>query len=288
MAKFENSYDMNPVKSLLGDVAMWFIGLIPENVRSFILYALVNNLQKGMTHRLRQNSTIDRIPSEFFHTVDITSLSKNHNFEIGCPMAFGTWEQQVQDAILRLGKFDLFVDVGADVGLYPVAMAKNGLANECIGFERLKSSQNAMADLAIGNNVDVEIMGEFNHSSVELMRDKLEPTSRTLWMFDVEGAESSLISEEFLDLVCLQPESILIIELHPHLSGVNEYEDLLRRLHLRFEIDFIDSSERKVSSHMIEMFPDRADWELFIALSEQRQIWMQWAVCKQKTSNREG
>jgi hypothetical protein len=228
-------------------------------------------------HRLNKGPT--GIGSLFWRNVDFSQLKVNNEVSLGLSQVLGTWESQVQQAIQDMGKFDLFIDVGADLGLYPVALLKNGIADTAIAFERLPLSQSRMKKFAISNEVDLEIRGEFNSTSLLDLTGRIRASSRTLWMFDVEGAETDLIDENFLDSLSKISNSSLIIELHPQFSGKEETAKLVRNLEKFYDVRLIDSSSRSIPAHLIQHLEDRPDWEVFIALSELRQKWMFWAIC---------
>lgn len=274
-----DSYRFNPL-ALLVMAAERILKLTPRRFRQLILYLLVVQVQQEIRTDLQKiYKGPTGIDSSFWRNVDFSQLNVKTEVSLGVPQLLGTWESQVQEAIQEMGKFDLFIDVGADIGLYPVAVLKNGIADSAIAFERLSSSQSRIQEFALGNEVDVEVRGEFNSNSLFELTEKIKASARTLWMFDIEGAETDLIDENFLETLSRISNSSLIIELHPQFSGEEKTAKLLRNLEEFYDVRLVDSSSRSIPAHFIKHLDDRPDWEVFIALSELRQKWMFWAIC---------
>lgn len=279
MRTYYHSYKVNPL-ALLVNAAGKVLKLAPRRLRHLILYLLVVQVQQEISADLqRLNNEFKGMGSLFWTNVDFSSLRIKDKVSLGLPQLLGTWESQVQEAIQEMGKFDLFIDVGADVGLYPVALLKSGITNSAIAFERLPSSQCTIRQFASSNEVEVEVRGEFDSTSLLDLTERIEASARTLWMFDVEGAETELIDENFLESLSRISKSSLIIELHPQFSGKEATDRLVRNLEKFFSVRLVDSSSRKIPANLIQHLADRPDWEVFVALSELRQKWMFWAIC---------
>jgi hypothetical protein len=279
MRTYYDGYRLNPL-ALLVNLAGKVLKLTPRRFRQLILYLLVVQVQQEISTDLQTlNKGSEGIDSPFWRNVEFSQLKVKNEVSLGVSQLLGTWESQVQQAIQEMGKFDLFIDVGADLGLYPVALLKNGIADSAIAFERLPSSQSRMRKFALSNEVDVEVRGEFNSSSLLDLTGRIKASARTLWMFDVEGAETDLIDENFLESLSRISNSSLIIELHPQFSGKEEVAQLVRNLEKFYDVRLVDSSSRSIPAHLIQHLYDRPDWEVFIALSELRQKWMFWAIC---------
>lgn len=285
MRRFYDSFRWNPL-DLLVHAAARILSFIPRRLRQLLLYLLVVEVQreisKDLQGRLREPLGIS---GEFWRSVDFSQLNDRNSPILGLAQIVGTWESQVQEAIVGMGQFDLFIDVGADTGLYPVALVKNGIAKSAIAYERIPSSRAKMKAFALSNGVEIEVRGEFTSTSLNELSDSIKNSHRTLWMFDVEGLETELIDDRFLDFMVTTANSSIIVELHPQFAGEDRVTDLIGRLKKFFDVQLVDSSSRRLPVELIQHLSDRPDWEVFIALSEQRQKWMYWAICTPRLEN---
>lgn len=256
------------------------VAVTPTRIKNFLHYALVKDLQTDIEQELLVKLGGSSI-SPLLKQVNFAPLleTPRFNFKLGTSGILGTWESQVQDEMLSQGPFGLFVDIGAANGLYVVGALTSGLAKRAVAYESLEISRESIAALAHGNSVKVDIRSEFGAESYDQLSRDLVPGEKTLILMDIEGGEVTLLDDEAISLLAQHDNLTLVVELHPHLAGQKEVEDLMLRLSKRFNTKALSAHARTLPNEIISHLGPRPDWEIYALLSEQRQIWMTWLVC---------
>jgi hypothetical protein len=284
VSRYTDSYKRTLRSTIIGGVSS-VTRFLPSRLRSFLLYLFVSDLHRDMSLDL-QSKFGSKINSRLFEGIKFEALlsDRTMNFDLGVSMVMGTWEQQVQDWILESGPFDLFIDVGAANGLYPVALLKKAITKKAVAFETIEISRQSIALLAKDNQVLVDVRGEFSLASFPKLKEDLLKSGKTLWMLDIEGAETKVLTNAVLEEIYHYPSTSMIIEMHPHLSGQIENDALASRLGQYFNVSALDSNSKTIPADMLEYMNHRPDWEIYLSLAEQRQVWMKWLVCSPRSS----
>lgn len=243
-----------------------------------MFFVFVRDLQEEWTKiAFRKFGT--NLMAPMFRSMQFPSRPGENHPAISSSLVLGTWERQIQDLIAELGPFDLFVDVGAADGIYPVALVKSGLAKQAIAFESRPVARDSIRNLAKSNSVSVEVNGTFGQDSLDELLEKLAAPGKKLVLIDVEGAETNLLSVDAIGALAACPGMHIIVEMHPHLSGELESQELTKRLRERFSIRELDASNRSLPKEAEQLLRGLPDWKVQSLMSEQRQVWMSWLLC---------
>lgn len=264
----------------LSQVATFVVSRSPRRLKSWILWILVKDVQADIARLILGRGS----PLEFVHSM-FRGLEMKALFDAGkevfsSSFLLGTWESEVQAVINEGAPWDIFVDIGADVGLYPVAMLKHGLTREAWAYERLATSRKVIEDFSRQNGVEITLRGEFNQETVPELLEKLRTGGRSLILIDIEGAETEL-EENFL-LELSQLDVTLVIELHRHFTKEGEIETLCARLADLFETRELLSWPSSAIRAYGDDFFRIPDWELLVGASDQRRAGQSWIVCRQR------
>jgi hypothetical protein len=132
-------------------------------------------------------------------------------------MVLGLYEQEVLQSLSEApSRFQVFVDVGAADGYYAVGMLHAGKVAHSIAFEIDPESQKAIARLAAANGVAdrITILGAASDQFVETMRQQKIESDKTMFLFDIEGYEFKVLTE---DVFAFLRNSLIIVETHAHI-----------------------------------------------------------------------
>lgn len=277
MKQYSDSYTPSLYSRLVGLVSL-LVPLVPSRLKDFMFFLFVRDLQEEWTKTAyRKFGTTLMAP--MFRSMQFPSRPGENHPAICSSLVLGTWERQIQNFIVDVGPFDVFVDVGAADGIYPVALVKSGLAKEAIAFESRPKARDSIRALAQANSVSIEIKGTFDRDSLGELMEKLSAPGKKLLLFDVEGAETSILSLDAIRALASCPGMNLIVEMHPHLSGDFESKELKERLRESFSIRELDASDRSLPKEAEALLLGLPDWKVQSLMSEQRQVWMSWLLC---------
>lgn len=272
--KYRNVYKGR--RQLFGRLVFTVYLMLPERIRDYLTYVAVRDVQKRIAEVLVKKRG-HNLNSPLFRHLEITEGKKSFQ---GTGLLLGTFEQQIQESLTQMAPISTFIDVGAADGLWPVAAKKIGLAEHVIAYEAIEAQRDEIKLFAQQNRVEVEVRAELSKSNIDELIASCVGQNPVILM-DVEGAETDILSPSFLDELTRLPKVTLIVELHPHLSGRAKDDKLRTLIEKKFKsVKYIDSGTRKISPEDSILLRDFPDWQVFIALSEQRQIWMDWAICR--------
>ena len=190
----------------------------------------------------------------------------------------GLYEEEVLKALddLADGRTP-FVDVGAADGYYAVGMLVTGRCPRATCFEMSDAGRQVIASNAVLNNVapQMTIRGVAGQSFLdEIPPECWAPDRPALFLFDIEGAEFALLTDEVLERLST---SRGVVELHAPLDHP-DVRALLERFQRHFVVDLIRMGPRDPSGiSMLESWPDNDRWLL---CSESRAYVMHWLVFK--------
>ena len=164
--------------------------------------------------------------------------------EFGANWILGTFEQQISN-IIRDKSWKNVINVGAAQGWYGVALLLKNQAKNVYFFEsdtllhpiirEFASANGVLSEITILGHADEDFLSSLN--GVSLLSD-------TLVLVDIEGGESSLLSDE--NILTLA-NCHLIIELHEFTPEMLlRGNDLISRLAQHFEITILDGLTREV------------------------------------------
>jgi len=193
-------------------------------------------------------------------------------------MLLGFYEKEVLDSLEAFSKDrDTFIDIGAADGYYAIGAVASGLFSKSFCFELSEEGQAAIAKNAERNSAagKVQIFGEAREGFVSGITEKFAiDLGKTVFLFDIEGAEFHVVNETFLQEV---RHAALIIEIHdweaPPRSGVNELVNLAEKY---FDVSWLTMGARDLSGFTeLQEWPDDDRW---ILCSESRKKLMRWLV----------
>jgi hypothetical protein len=139
-------------------------------------------------------------------------------------MLLGLYEQEViQNLIEAPARFRVLVDVGAADGYYAVGLLYIGRVDRSVAFETVAEGRAAIARLAAKNGVadKITIFGTASDRFVDTLREKKINSLETMFLFDIEGAEFRLLTEEVFAFL---KYSLIIVETHAHMYADPERE----------------------------------------------------------------
>jgi hypothetical protein len=146
-------------------------------------------------------------------------------------MMLGLYEQEVAKNLVEApDHFRVFVDVGAADGYYAVGLLHNGKVDRSIAFETIPEGRAAITRLAAANGVadKITILGTASDRFVDTLRDQKVVSRETMFLFDIEGAEFKVMTDE---LFVFLKNSLIVVETHAHIYGdpEGEMERLIQR-----------------------------------------------------------
>ncbi len=109
------------------------------------------------------------------------------------PKLLGTYEQELQDAVMKLSKYyDHFLDIGCAEGYYTTGMALQANIRSVIGIDINPESLTAARQLAKLNNIESKC--KFTEDLISAAKNL---NKNSLVMIDVDGAELKAIDDLF-------------------------------------------------------------------------------------------
>ena len=199
-------------------------------------------------------------------------------------MLLGMYEQEVLQQLQQLSHdYDTFIDVGAADGYYAVGALVSDQFQSCICFETDVRGQEAIQRLADLNNVSkrIHIFGQANSEFLSTLSSTgFDFASGGVFLFDIEGAEYSLLTDSLLQTL---RNSAMIIELHDSSDEPgSKNADLFMRVARYFNQHVVTFGARDPN-----LFPELADWtddDRWILCSESRAGLMKWLILTPTTS----
>lgn len=197
-------------------------------------------------------------------------------------MMLGMYEKEVVDYLSALSPFrSLLVNVGAGDGYYCVGAVVAQKFSSAIAFEQSEKSQEAIRESARVNRVNsrIKILGKASEDFLsELLSIHRINLSETVFLFDVEGAEISLLSESNLDRM---HASTIIVEMHPVQVSENAMQELEERAHRTHNVREITTCGRNPGD-FIEL-KNWLDDDRWLICSEGRYRRGRWLVLESKS-----
>ena len=198
-------------------------------------------------------------------------------------LLLGFYEYQVVQFITSeiFKNLELFVDIGASEGYFPIGMLYGGFCKTAIAYEDCTESAKIMMQQAKKNGVKdrLVIKGKAKHNFVEDL--DLQHRKNTLILCDIAGGEFDLFTEEVLFQLS---KSTVIIEIHDwyHDNFIELYSRLLRDADKFFNVKFLKPKTRPIEEiYDLHSFTD--DNRLLIC-SEHRPSQMRFLVLSPKTA----
>ena len=195
---------------------------------------------------------------------------------------FGLYEHRVLEAIVKgsIGR-STFIDIGAADGYYGVGLVKGGYFARSLCFEIDLHSQRLLSQVAALNDVSerVEILGAAGTDIAEHLARLGVQMHDALILIDIEGAEFSLVDENFLRATS---QSKIIIELHDAADpkGRELRRGLVSRAEGLFDVELIEGGPRDPSA--ITCLRDLSENDRWLICSEARAVSQTWLILTPK------
>lgn len=195
---------------------------------------------------------------------------------------FGMYESEVIEKIGELGPFQDMINFGAADGYFALGALKSGLAQRSICFEMSSKGRASVLKNAQVNGLQdkVVICGAVDSSTPARLESLQVDYKRALLLCDIEGAEFSVFTGEFLNQL---NGTTIIIELHDRLmsGGLQLREELFGRLprHARYQL----LVARPKDWRGIEPIEALEDNDRAPACSDGRKVLGEWLVVRAKS-----
>lgn len=133
---------------------------------------------------------------------------------------FGLYEPSVLHEITKRPVFGDLVNIGAADGYFSLGLLKAGIAKRSICFEMTEEGRDAIKRNAEMNGLTdrVVILGQANQDITEQLAAVNFESENSLVLCDIEGAEFSLFTPNFLNTL---KDSTIIIEIHDKVHGMD-------------------------------------------------------------------
>lgn len=191
-------------------------------------------------------------------------------------MILGLYEMQVLQELAEFcdGTRPL-VDVGAADGYYAIGAVRAGLAPRALCFEATSEGQDVIRANAAANDVAdrIEILGTADKGFLDQIPDDYWNESQaSVFLFDVEGGEFDLLTDEVLFQL---RNSFVIVELHEPIGDRDsKAAALIERANRQFATRLVGTGPRDPSSiSALEAWSDDDRWLL---MSESPAFDMRW------------
>jgi hypothetical protein len=217
------------------------------------------------------NSTVSHGPFNGLVLNSKSSWSKTDR----ASMLLGIYEREVTDVLKRaLLSRSTFVDFGAADGYYAIGVLKSQLAERAIAFEQSEKSRVILRRSATLNSVSekLSIHGKADEASIIELSSNL-PLNKSVILFDVEGAEYTLLSEAVFTALT---GAIIIVEIHQYGSVGSEevLSTLIDRSGSNFKVNIVKQASRNpLSIPITTMLSDDEAWLLCSEGRGYRQVW---------------
>lgn len=220
-----------------------------------------------------------KVQEGLFKGQELNSVSTWDEIGSLLPKLIGTYEQELQTEITKLGNFETLVNVGAADGYYGIGLLNSKICNQVIFFESNLASRNQIKQNTEINKHKIQIYGEANSDNLIDCLKNLDK-AKTLIILDIEGGEFDLLNHEVVANLC---ETTLIVEIHSFMdTRFNDFE-LENKLKKFFNISKVTNNLRKIPNlPQIMNLSDNLRWLL---VSEGRQQQMEWWICTPKGKN---
>ena len=199
-------------------------------------------------------------------------------------MILGLYESEVLAAlVLACDGQRTLIDVGAADGYYAVGAVHSGLVPAAVCFEMTPQGQEVIRANALRNAVSdrITILGEATESFLDDIPAHLwTEGSPSVFIFDIEGAEFSLLTQEVLRRL---RQSHVILELHEFTATDSSCaRDLIRNAEAEFDVAIVGTKTRDPSSR-----PELTAWsddDRWLLMSEGRPHLMRWLILTPRAS----
>ncbi len=194
-------------------------------------------------------------------------------------MMLGLYEQEVLTALVGApAHFRVFVDVGAADGYYAVGMLHNGRVDRSVAFEAIPAAREAIKLLAAENGVadKITVLGTATDRFADDLAAQNIRSSETLFLFDIEGAEFKVLTEEVFAFL---KNSLIVVELHPNIypDPQREVEGLIQRSSRTHTVkNWFPGARNPWTIRELDRFPEIDRWILCSEGRLERQQWLQF------------
>lgn len=190
-------------------------------------------------------------------------------------MLLGIYEREVSDLLPQVFfKRSVFVNFGAADGFYALGVLTSGLAERVIAFEQCEKSRNILVSSATLNSVSekLTVRGKADELCIIKLASHL-PLNKSVVLFDVEGAEYTLLSEAVFSAL---NGAIIIVEIH-RLRDIGSQvvlSTLIKRSGRAYKVKIIKQASRDpLSLPFTTMLSDDEAWLLCSEGRGYRQVW---------------
>ena len=192
-------------------------------------------------------------------------------------MYFGLYEKEILDALFQLPRTrDLFINLGAGDGYYPIGVLINRICKRSIAYEMDPDRQSVLKSLAIENGVEpqIEIRG---FASADFHQEFTSAQLAQAVIFsDIEGGEFEIFTAESFRAL---KNSIIILELHTHLvpNGARKLQAMRESASEHFDIKEFTTGARDLSEYAeLHDIPDVDRW--FMAMEGRGPLMTWWVL----------
>jgi hypothetical protein len=198
-------------------------------------------------------------------------------------MVLGLYEAPVLDCLTQLcNRGRPLIDVGAADGYYAIGALVGGVSPYCACFEESERGQQVIRMNSAKNGVSdqIEIFGKADGRFLEQLPPRAwREDQPSVFLFDIEGGEFDLLTDEFLSRI---HRSYAIVELHePPGLHVSRTQNLVTRARQHFQVELLEGGPRDPST--IPYLRDWNDDDRWLLMSESRAYAMKWLVLRPKT-----
>jgi hypothetical protein len=217
------------------------------------------------------NSTVSNGPFKGLLLNSKSSWSKTDR----ASMLLGIYEREVTEVLKHaLFSRSTFVDFGAADGYYAIGVLKSQLAERAIAFEQSKKSRIILRRSATLNSVSekLTIHGKADEACIIDLSSNL-PLNKSVILFDVEGAEYTLLSEAVFKALT---GAVIIVEIHQYrnIGSQEVLSTLINRSGSNFKVKIVKQASRNpLSLPITSMLSDDEAWLLCSEGRGYRQVW---------------
>lgn len=254
-------------------IAKYIIRLLPLGLRSKLLLALVWAHKDRYGERVLEQTQgkVQRGPLRGLAGLGKSNWSGNQDLPA---KIFGTYEDQLLPFIFPPDTiWDQAIIVGAGDGYWAVGLKYSRKADLVVAFEMSERSREQVTQLANSNKCDLEIRGLAENAELTLLAKSSK--GKTLFLFDIEGAEYREINDDFLRAA---GDCHIIIELHGHDEELKSA--FMASLDITHDVKIVSRESYSTRSQFNPLLTSIVEHEALLLLSEGRtSIQQQWAIC---------
>jgi hypothetical protein len=196
-------------------------------------------------------------------------------------MILGIYESPVLNVLQdsRFLKREVFVDIGAADGYYPIGLCYSKRMKKAFAYEIDAKSRSSISASAIMNGVgdSIVIRSEANDQELSKLADEID-MNEVVILVDIEGGEFDLLGGEMLSKL---KKAVLIIEIHNWIDDfINKYDEFLKKAEAYFNIELLEYDYSKLEN--LNVLSDFPDDNRFLLLSEGRPCLMHFLLMTPK------